>query len=325
MLSARLGAFCSFSILVLSCSFFGQQSVTPSSLVVAPSASDVERSKEGFSFSEGCDRLNYRVIAPYPGRSVLKLISDELTRQGWTSTVDLDRRSMTSPGLARAAGRWESYKNGEGGKTHVRAEQWRNKAGDVVSYMFWYFTPDVRSLRVEAKFCKAAIVEKYRCVPHPAIPHDEKAYSIAMKIKKVEQINKDFKVFVEIENNGERPILLGVNGELSDGSPELWVLEVQQMEEGEWGSVDAVCPEHQAFDWITLKPGEKLESWALAVEFPEPNHWFAKCRRRIGHLHGKVRVSIRYYTDICEIEELFLDNKKPYFAFSEPVDLPSPQ
>ncbi len=148
--------------------------------------------------------------------------------------------------------------------------------------------------------------------------------SIAMKIKKVEQINKDFKVFVEIENNGERSILLGVNRELSDGSPELWVLGAQQMEEGEWGAVDAVCPEHQAFDWISLKPGEKLESWALAVEFPEPNHWFAKCRRRIAHLHGKVRASIRYYTDVCEIEELF-DNKKPYFAFSDPVDPPSQQ
>jgi hypothetical protein len=325
MSRVRLVASHFFTVLVLSYACLGQQSVTAPSLVLAPSSSDIERSREGFPLTEGCERLKYKVDVAYPGRSVLKLISDELRQQGWISSLGLDRRSMTSPGLARMSGRWESYKNVEGGKTRVRAEQWRNNAGDVVSYMFWYFTPDVKRLRVEAKYCKAAIVEKYQCVPHPAIPHDEKTYSVAMKIKKVEAINKDFRVFVGIENNGEKPILLGVNGKLPDGSPELWVLGAEQEDEqGEWSSVDAVCAEHPAFDWITLKQGEKAESWALAVEFPEPNHRFAKCLRKIAHLHGRIRVSIRYYTDVCEIEEPF-DNNKPYYATSEPVELPLSQ
>lgn len=266
--------------------------------------------------------MTYNVTAPYPGNSAVKFISDELRTQGWLLQADLGGKPVSMHGIAKKFGIWERWNNTRG-RTYLRTEQWRTQAGDVVNYRLWYFTPDMKSLQVDAEYCSAAFIRKRQCVPQPPPPHDEKAYSIAMKIKKVEPINADFKVFVEIENNGEKPVLLGVNGELSDGSPELWVLGVEQLsDDGEWDGVDAVCAEHNALDWITLKPGDKISSWALAVDFPEPNHRFAMCIRKIGHLRGKIRAAIRYYTDVCEIEELF-DNKAPYFASSEPVELPS--
>ena len=326
MLHAPRHLLCLFSVLVISPSSLGQQTIVrePSkSLVVAPAASNIKRSYGGHWFSEGCDRLVYNVTAPFPGSETLKFISDELGRQGWTRQRDLGGKPVSIHGVAKQFGIWERWNNTGGSRTYLRTEQWRSPTGDVVNYRLWYFKPDMKSLQVEADYCSAAFIAKRRCVAKSPAPHDGKAYSIAMKITKVEPINADFKVFVEIKNNGEKPVLLGVNGELSDGGPELWVLGVEQLsDDGEWNGVDAVCAEHPAFDWITLKPGDKVNSWALAVDFPEPNHRFAKCIRKVGHLHGKIRAAIRYYTDACEIEEL-LDNKTPYFASSEPVELPS--
>lgn len=286
-----------------------------------PPQLDIQRTYGGFSFSEGCDGLKYNIVAPYPGNAIVKFISLDLMRQGWTRQSDLDGKPVSLHGASKKFGTWERWNNAQG-KTYLRTEQWRSQAGDMVNYRLWYFTPDMKSLEVDAEYCSAAFIRKRQCVRGSATRHDDKAYSIAMKIIKIEPMNADFKVFVEIENKGEKPVLLGVNGELSDGSPELWVLGLEQQgDDGEWGGVDAVCPEHNAFDWITLERGERVDSWALAVDFPEPNHRFAKCLRKIGRLHGKIRAAIRYYTDACEIEEL-IDNKTPCFANSEPVELP---
>ena len=152
--------------------------------------------------------------------------------------------------------------------------------------------------------------------------HDEKAYSLVLNITKIEPIEKDFKVFVHIQNAGAEPVLMGVNGKLADGTPELWILGLEQKEQGQWSGVDAVCAEHPAADWITLKPGESIGSWVMAVDFPEPNQWFAKCCRRIAHLHGQIRATIGYYTDVCEIEGI-VQNKHPYVARSQAVELPT--
>jgi hypothetical protein len=231
---------------------------------------------------------------------------------------------MPSPGVFKTLRTWEHFESVSGSTTHVRAEQWNNETGDLVSYNFWYYAPDLNRLRVYARYCGFQQVEQHRCVLGPPKPHDEKAYSLVVKITKIEPVEKDFKVFVKVESNGTKPVLVGLNGKLSDGSPELWVLAVEQREQGKWGYVGMVCAEHPVADWITLKPDEGVESWALAVDFPEPNHRWAKCQRKIAHLHGKIRVSIRYYPGVCEIEnpETYKDN---YVAVSEPVELPSPQ
>jgi hypothetical protein len=150
------------------------------------------------------------------------------------------------------------------------------------------------------------------------------SYSLVLRITRIEPIQKDFRVFVRIQNNGTKSVLLGLNGTLPDGKPELWVLGLEQEEEGEWSGVDAVCAEHPAFDWIDLKPGEGVESWASAVDFEQPNQYFAKCRRRFGHLkaNGNIRAILRYYVNSCEIEER-VENNEPYFSVSEPVILNS--
>jgi hypothetical protein len=231
---------------------------------------------------------------------------------------------MRNPGTFRSAAKWERFKNIVGGTTYTRAEQWSNASGDKVSYNFWYSDTDLKRLSVHGRYCGHEYVEQHRCVPGLPKPHDEKAYSLVLRVVRVEPAGKDFKVFVKIENNGTKPVLVGLNGKLSDGSPQLWVLGLQQEERDGWGTVDAVCAEHDPLDWITLKPGSEVESWALVVDFPEPNHRFAKCSRPIAHLHGKIRASIRYYTGVCEIENSF-DSKDRYFATSDPVELPLPQ
>jgi hypothetical protein len=182
----------------------------------------------------------------------------------------------------------------------------------------------MNNLKVEAYFCRAAYLEKRRCVHGPPIPHDEHAYSLALKIQKIEANGINFKVLVDMTNNGIKPVQVGVNGKLKDGNPEIWVLGLEQQDEnGEWESVDAVCPEHPAFDWITLKPGEQLTSWALAVDFPKPNQRFGMCTRKASHLGGEIRASVRYYVDACDIEDPF-SNPEPYVATSEPAALPVP-
>jgi len=177
---------------------------------------------------------------------------------------------------------------------------------------------------VYARFCSFQEVEEHRCVPGPQKAHDERAYSLALTVRKIEPQGKDFKVSVRIENNGSEPVMIGLNGKLPDGSPELWVLSVEQKEQSEWGYVGVVCAEHSAADWITLKPGENIESWAMAVDFPEPDHRWAKCQRKIAHLHGQIRTSISYYPGVCEIEnpDKYRDR---YTAISEPAEIPSSQ
>jgi hypothetical protein len=268
--------------------------------------------------------LSYVVTVSYPGDAILKLISSELAKQGWILGHSVSRISAKT----RRAASWENFESVVGNRTYVRSQEWQNSFGDVVNYTFWYFGPDLTHLQVEARYCSSHIVEKYRCSPGPLPTHDEKAYSLETKITRIEPVRDDFKVFVHIQNTGAKPVLLGVNGTLPDGSPELWVLGLEQEEHGEWSDVDAVCAEHPAFDWINLKPGESIESWALAIDLPEPNHpepnhHFAKCLRSIGHLHrrDKIRAIVRYYTNACEIEER-VENKDPYFAASVPVALP---
>jgi hypothetical protein len=282
-----------------------------------PTATDIKRS------SEGCEELDYTVVSAFPSTGVLDLISNKLRRQGWTAVRLIDRTGVRHPGVFKAPGKWEHFKIVTGATTYVRAEQWTNNAGDTVSYDFWHYGPDLQQLLVYGRYCRSEYIEQHRCVLGPPKPHDEKAYSLALTIIRIERVEKDFKVFVKVENNGTKPVLVGLNGRLSDGSPELWVLGLEEEDLGEWGAVDAVCAEHDPLDWITLKPGDDAESWALAVDFPEPNHRFAKCRRRIAHLHGKIRASVRYYPGVCEIEDSF-GAKDKYFATSDPVELPLP-
>lgn len=147
-------------------------------------------------------------------------------------------------------------------------------------------------------------------------------YAVTTHITKVERIGSDYKIFVTVRNDGDKAALLPFHRELSDGSPELWVLAVEQLQStGEWEYVGTVCDENPAFDFITLKPNEQVETWAIAADFPAENHWYGMCRRKVGHLgSGRVRASLRYYKNPCEVENPI--ESPVYTSVSGPVDLP---
>jgi hypothetical protein len=115
-----------------------------------------------------------------------------------------------------------------------------------------------------------------------------------------------------------------LNGEKEDGSPELWDFWVEQEEiPGQWESVDAVCQEHPAFDFIVLRPGQDIESWIMAVDFPKPNQRFGMCSRKASHLEGKIRAGMRYYVDPCELDDPL--ESPVYTSTSEAVSYPASQ
>jgi len=294
----------------------------PPSLVLVPLAIDVKSSTDGFRH-DGCTNLDYMVQERYPGKATLTLISEALQSHDWSRQNTLDVRwARGSLDASRSVGKWAHFTSVGGTTTYVREEQWHNKDGSITSYLFRYIGPDLRTLHVQGRYCPVSVIEKYRCTPGPLPAHDDEAYSLELKITKIEQMERNFKIFVQLRNNGLKPVLLGVNGTLPDGAPELWVLGLEQRENGNWSDVDAVCPEHPAFDWISLKPGEGIESWVIAVDFDKPDQYFAKCRRKIGHLklNSDVRAVIRYYVNACEIEQP-LAGGDPYLAASEPSPL----
>ena len=294
----------------------------PPSLILVPLAIDVKSSTDGFRH-DGCTNLDYMVQKRYPGTATFKLISEALQSHDWSHQNTLDVRwAPDSLDASRSVGKWTHFKNVGGTATYVRKEQWHNKDGSITSYLFRYFGPDLRTLHVQGRYCPVSVIEKYRCTPGPLPAHDERAYSVELKITEIKRVDKNFRVFVRLRNNGSKPVLLGVNDTLADGAPELWVLGLEQQENGDWSDVDAVCPEHPAFDWINLKPGETIDSWAMAVDFDQPDQYFAKCRRKIGHLklNSDVRAAIRYYVNACEIENP-LESENPYSAVSEPMPL----
>ena len=291
----------------------------PSSLVLVPSATDINSSTEGF-LHDGCTNLAYVVQERYPGTATQSLISKDLQSRHWFPESRLDKQEITgSSRHPNSLGKWTHFKNVAGTATYVRKERWSNRDGDVTSYVLRYFAPDLRTIHVEGRYCPARVINKYRCAPGPLPAHDDKAYSVELQITRIERLDKDFRVFVYLQNNGSKPVLLGLNGSLADGVPELWVLGLEQQESGDWMRVDAVCPEHPPLDWVDLKPGKSIESWAMAVDFEKPDQYFGKCRRKIGHLrlNSSIRAVIRYYVDACEIEQP-LESRDPHFAVSTP-------
>ena len=285
-----------------------------SPLILPPSATDVNRS------DDRCEELDYVVASAYPGTNVLNFISHELHKRGCSPVDHIERQFMRKPGVFKSAAKWESFRNVAGTTTHTRADQWSNSVGDVVSYNFWY--EDKNHLSVLALYCNHQFVVEHRCIPAATKPYDPRKHRLSIDIDRIESEGKDFKVSVTVKNIGTESALVGFNGKLSDGKAELWVLSVEQEEGEDWEYVGSTCAEHPPLDWITLKPGENVESWAMAVDFPEPNYRWAKCQRKIAHLHGRIRASIYYYTGVCQITNP-RETEAGHLATSEPVTLPS--
>ncbi len=288
----------------------------PSALVLARSAFNITRQ------TGGCEYLEYTVSTPYPGDDVLSYVSNELHAHGW-STLKLDAFNTADVPVST---KWSAWKNVQGGEVHTKEAQWQTKTGDVVAYKFWYFAPKMKTLQVEARSCSAAqlarMVHHVHCPAGDSTPLDDKVFSAAVSITKMDPTQDGYRVHFRIANTGKQAVLIGSEGKWPDGNPHLLTLDVQQEEEhGQWSSVGNECVEHPPMSWEIVNPGESIESWILAVNFPEPNHHFGMCTRRVAKLNGHVRVSMRYFRNICDIQNIF-ESKNPLFSSSDAVELP---
>jgi hypothetical protein len=293
--------------------FAGQES---NFVVIPPNAEHVEKAHTGVWFSPGCDTAKFTIKTAYPGTSALRAISDELRRRGFIQVTKANRRFLLRP--SDAMNRWESFVSVAGSISHVRSEQWTSATGDLASYSFGYYTQEQDKMDVQVEFCPSAVVEKYRCGSQdwqvdlkPSLP--------TIKITKIEPTGKDFKIFFRVANEASSPVLIAHEGERNDGTPDLRV-SIEQEENGKWGYVGNVCLEHPPFDHLVLSPGNSIESWVMAVDFPSPHQRFGLCSRSIGRLRGKIRVSLNSYRQACEVYDWL---KSPgAFVSSQPVSLP---
>jgi hypothetical protein len=216
-----------------------------------------------------------------------------------------------------------------GGEVHTREEQWSTKGGDVIGYKFWYFAPDLDTLEVEARLCSAAqlqhIYHRVDCSPEHSANLDSRLYGLNANITKIELVEDAFRVHFRLENTGDEEVYIASLGKWPDGSHHLQSVGVEQEENGEWSSVGNECVEHVPVYWEILKPGDFVDGWILAVSFSEPNHRFGMCIRRIAGLKGPIRVSVRYWRNICEIQNVFEVTNPLPVSFSSSVELPRRQ
>jgi hypothetical protein len=270
-----------------------------------------------------CRFLSYRIAAPFPTNSVIERIAAQLQKQRWTRL----HFAMFNQAELPVPEKWKHWTNVMGGRVHTMEEQWQSPEGAVIYYKFWYFSPDLKTLLVDARHCSAEQLEHTThhvdCENVAPASGDDPAFSAVIRISKIEPAKDGYKIYFRVENSGSKPFLLPFDWKREDGSPHLRAYPEQQ-QDGSWSSVDNECLACTPITWIDVKPGASVESWVSAVDFPEPNKRFGMCTRRIGHLQGPLRVSLRYFIGTCDIQDVFAA-KKPYFASSEPVEPTSPQ
>jgi hypothetical protein len=146
-----------------------QESIPSTPLVIPSSAIKVERSQTGSWYSEGCSVVKFSMQAAYPAKDALDFISRRLSAEGLNRAVQVERRFLPTL-LSHSFNHWEGFTNIDGYKSYKRTDQWRDKAGALASYFFSYDTPDRSTLKVEAEFCPAPVVQKYRCTPDKPRP-----------------------------------------------------------------------------------------------------------------------------------------------------------
>ena len=265
-----------------------------------------------------CRFLSYRIAAPYPTNSVIEGIPAQLQQQRWTQ-LHFDMFNEADVPIPE---KWKHWTNVNGGSFHTKEEQWQSPEGAVIYYKFRYISPDLKTLNVDARYCTPEQLEHTAhhvdCKSVAPATGDDPAFSAVVRIKKIEPAKDGYKIYFRVENQGSKLFLLPVDGKREDGSPHLRAYAEQQ-ENDSWSVVDNECLEYAPIAWIDVKPGASVDSWVSAVDFPEPNKRFGMCTRRIGHLHGPLRVSLRYFIGICDIQDVFAA-KKPYFASSEPME-----
>ena len=105
------------------------------SLIVVSGAKDVK-----YGSLAGTRQVYYTVTDPYPGKETLAEISKQLAKQGWKP---LRENFQTSKPSSRVRG-WTHFLDGtDGPDAHVDQWEadWRDPAGDIVSYFLRYRSP----------------------------------------------------------------------------------------------------------------------------------------------------------------------------------------
>ena len=143
----------------------------PAWFVLAPGARHVR-----YTVFQGKDQLTYSVDAPYPARSVLALISKQLSKQGWKGL----KEDWLNPGLPTSLVRGWTYFSDDAGasKTSVRAWQadWENSQHEILTYILQYRCPgdscsstdNLRELRVIAVHIPADLARRIKASLHAA-------------------------------------------------------------------------------------------------------------------------------------------------------------
>jgi hypothetical protein len=310
---------------VLSVCALGQARPVPSQSTADDAYTTLQSAPPGafqVKLSEGqCRFLSYRIEAPYPTNPVFDKIAAQLKQEHWTQ-LHFDMFNQSDVAVPE---KWKRWTNVSGGEVRTREEQWQSPEGSVIYYKFWYFSPDLKTLKVDGRYCSAEQLEHtvhhVDCKNVAPATGDDPSYSAAVRITSIEPIEEGYKVHFRLENIGAKTFIVPIDGKLDDGSPHLRVSPEQRVD-GHWGLVGNECLEYTPQAWIDVKPGASVESWVKAVDFPEPNKRFGMCTRRIGHLHGPIRISLRFFIGICDIQDFF-NAKEPYIASSEAVE-PSP-
>ena len=137
----------------------------PSGFIVLRNAESVE-----YVTFLGTKQMRYEMDEPYPAKTALKSISDQLDRRGWkplqNSYLQPDRPSSHVTG-------WDKFQDGR--KTpwvHVRQwmAEWTNSKGDVLMYALRYEWPNdgppntsrarLNSVLIPAKAAKAVMSQR---------------------------------------------------------------------------------------------------------------------------------------------------------------------
>ncbi len=128
------------------------------SLMIYQNATNIHQTVKG-TF----EQISYRIKFKYPAENFIEWLTLELKSQGWTPL----KESFLNPGLSTSINRgWGSFIDGTttpNQKIHQWITDWRNSAGDILTYGLQYKYPnkgtkDLETLYVYGNFIPKEVV-----------------------------------------------------------------------------------------------------------------------------------------------------------------------
>jgi hypothetical protein len=136
-----------------------------------------------------------RIAASYPTNSVIERNAAQLQKQRWTRLYF----AMFNQAELPVPEKWKHWTNVMGGRVHTMEEQWQSPEGAVIYYKFWYFSPDLKTLLVDARHCSAEQLEHTThhvdCKNVAPARGDDPAFSAVIRISKIEPAKDGYKIY----------------------------------------------------------------------------------------------------------------------------------